>query len=198
MRKLSRPIELPELTVARKKYAQINSPEEAWSRFGDNGNREKVRKQLESTQNNLCAYCENSLGKAGHIDHFKPKSLDRKVTFDWENLIVSCCERNSCGEKKGEYYRSYWVNPYLKDPSGLFRFYANGQIKGRTPDAQSIIEDFGLDCPRLEEKRRTILSTYQNVLLSIVDDPEVIEYYLQETIEIFPTAHEQTIKNLLQ
>ena len=61
MRKLSRPAEIQELTNARRTYVSIPSADEAWKKFGDNGDRKKVREQLESVQDDLCAYCENSL-----------------------------------------------------------------------------------------------------------------------------------------
>ena len=61
MWKLLRPEELQELTNARRTYASIPSADEAWEKFGDNGDRTKVTKQWENVQNDLCAYCENSL-----------------------------------------------------------------------------------------------------------------------------------------
>ena len=95
MRKLSRPAELQELTNARRTYASIRSADEAWKKFGDNGDRKKVREQLESVQDDLCAYCENSLEHHAHIEHFEPKSRNRNLTFEWENLTVSCTHNDS-------------------------------------------------------------------------------------------------------
>ena len=89
MRKLLRPAELQELTNARRTYVSIPSADEAWKKFGDNGDRKKVREQLESVQDDLCAYCENSLEDNAHIDHFKPKSLDRNVTFEEVLILLS-------------------------------------------------------------------------------------------------------------
>jgi uncharacterized protein (TIGR02646 family) len=197
MRKLLRPAELQELTNARRNYASIPSADEAWEKFGNNGDRTKVREQLENVQNDLCAYCENSLEHHAHIDHFKPKSLDRNVTFEWENLIVSCTHNDSCGGKKDKRFESYWINPYLTDPSEMFKFYSDGQIKGTTSDAEKIIKDFGLDCPRLEEKRKGILSAYETNILAVAEFPDALEYFLEDEAKIFPTAHKQIAKKLI-
>ena len=197
MRKLSRPAKLQELTNARRTYVSIPSADEAWKKFGDNGDRKKVREQLESVQDDLCVYCENSLEHHAHIDHFKPKSLDRNVTFEWQNLIVSCTHNDSCGGKKDKKFESYWINPYIVDPSEMFKFYSDGQIEGTTPEAEKIIKDFGLDCPRLKEKREGILSAYQVNILAVAEFPEALEYFLQDEVKIFPTAHKQIAKKLI-
>jgi len=197
MKKLTRPTELDALTKARKAYRGTISQDEAWKSFGENGDRTKVREQLEEVQNDICAYCESSLEKNAHIDHFQPKLLNWKLTFDWDNLIVSCTNNDSCGNKKGKDFKPYWINPYSTDPRGMFKFYSDGQIKGTTDDANKIIKDFGLDCPRLEVKRKGILSTLQHTILSIADEPEALEYFLQEESEIFPTAYKQIINNTI-
>lgn len=198
MRKLSRPAELPELKNARTTYASIPSADEAWKKFGDNGDRTKVREQLENVQYDLCAYCENSLENNAHIDHFKPKSLNRNLIFDWDNLIVSCTHNDSCGDKKDKNFQTYWINPYLTDPNGMFKFYSDGQIEGTNPDAERVIEDFGLDCPRLEKKRQGILSAYEKNILAIVEtSPDALEYFLLTEENIFPTAHKQIAKKLI-
>ncbi len=197
MRKLSRPAELQELTNARRTYVSIPSADEAWEKFGKNGDRTKVREQLENVQNDLCAYCENSLEHHAHIDHFKPKSLDRNVTFEWQNLVVSCTNNDSCGNKKANNFQIYWINPYLKDTSEMFKFYSDGQIIGSNSDAEKIIKDFGLDCPRLEEKRKGILSAYETNILVMAEFPDALEYFLEEESKIFPTAHKQIAKKLI-
>jgi uncharacterized protein (TIGR02646 family) len=198
MHKLNRPAELDELVRARRTYIGTISQDEAWKSFGDNGDRTQVRKQLENTQNHLCAYCENTLANDAHIDHFKPKSSDWRVTFDWDNLVVSCTHNDSCGGKKDNSFKSYWINPYIEDPYGMFRFYANGQVKGNSTDAENIIKDFGLDCPRLEKKREGILESYQKVLLDLASEqPEALEYFLQAKESPFPTAYKQILNEII-
>lgn len=193
MHKLTRPAELIELAQARKAYNGKPSQDEAWKNFGNNGDRGKVRKQLENTQDDLCAYCENTLANDGHIDHFKPKSSNWRLTFDWDNLVVSCTHNDSCGKKKDKDFESYWINPYSQDPQDMFKFYSDGQIKGKSHDAEKIIKDFGLDCPRLESKRQGILASLNQTILALENEPEALEYFLQEEATIFPTAYKQIV-----
>jgi len=48
----------------------------------------------------ICFYCEQKIGKTdyAHIEHFKPKSQFPELTFEWENLHLSC---QKCNLKKG-------------------------------------------------------------------------------------------------
>ncbi len=198
MHKLNRPTELLVLAQARRAYDGTTSQTLAWENFGKTGNRTIVRQQLENTQNNLCAYCENTLANDGHIDHFKPKSLDWQVTFEWDNLLASCTHNDSCGGKKDKSFETYWINPYITDPSGMFRFYANGQVIGNSSDAKNIIKDFGLDCPRLEKKREGILEAYQSMLLDLATtQPDALDYFLQAEETPFPTAHKQILNEII-
>ena len=197
MHKLNRPIELNELTIARNAYTGTISQDEAWKNFGNNGDRTKVREQLEDIQNDLCAYCENSLENNGHIDHFNPKSSHWRLVFDWDNLVVSCSHSSSCGGKKDKRFEAYWINPYVVDPQEMFTFYSDGQINGNSADAKNIIKDFGLDCARLEQKRKGVLSSLRQVILTLESEPEALNYFLEEELNIFPTASKQVIDKLI-
>jgi uncharacterized protein (TIGR02646 family) len=198
MHNLDRPTELDELTTARNTYNGTPSAEKAWSDFGENGDRTRVRKQLENVQNDLCVYCENSLSNKGHIDHFQPKSSNWRLTFDWDNLVVSCTYNDSCGDKKGKKFENYWINPYVIDPVGMFMFYSDGQIKGTSQNAKNIIVDLGLNCPRLVRKRKEILSLYQKILLDLAtEQPEVLEHFLRKQESPFPTAHKQILNKII-
>ena len=189
MHKLQRPVEPDELIRARKAYHGQTSQAEAWEKF----NKDEVRKELKKAQNSLCAYCEIALTDNTHIDHFKPKKLDRELTFDWDNLVLSCDAKDSCDIKKDNNFQSYWVNPYEDDPKEMFTFRINGKIKGVTEDANKIIEDFGLDSIRLKKKRSSLLSFLTKELLS---DPVNLEYYKNMDYKMFPTAHAQIIEKL--
>jgi len=192
MHKLERPTEPIELQEARSQYKGIPSQDEAWKKF----NKDRVRESLKNTQNGLCAYCEIKLSDETHIDHFKPKKLNYRLTFDWDNLVLSCDAKDSCDSKKGGKFEEYWVNPYLTDPADMFRFYSDGQIVGTTEEANKIIEDFGLDSPRLEKKREAILTRLKQTILALDSEPEALAYFLQEKAEMFPTAYKQIIDKI--
>ncbi|QOY54009.1 TIGR02646 family protein [Candidatus Sulfurimonas marisnigri] len=194
MRKLTRPAEPATLAIARQNYNGTPSQDEAWKKFDKN----EVRTKLKQAQNNLCAYCEVSLSSNTRIDHFKPKKLHYSLTFDWNNLTLSCDEIGSCDNKKGGNFESYWINPYLDDPNGKFEFFANGQIKGTSQDAQNIIKDFGLDCPNLESKRKSIFTTLQETILALIGEPEALEAYLESDYPMmFPTEYNQVIERTI-
>jgi len=192
MHKLERPTEPTELLEARNRYRGTPSQDKAWKNF----NKDAVRESLKNTQDGLCAYCEIKLSDKTNIDHFKPKRINYALTFDWNNLVLSCDGRDSCDNKKGGRFENYWVNPYLIDPIGMFKFYSDGQIIGTTEDAKKIVSDFGLDSPRLEKKREGILTTLKQTILALTEEPEALEYFLQEKVDIFTTAQHQIIGNL--
>ena len=189
MHKLQRPTVPTSLTKANKAYDRATSQAKAWDKF----DKDEVRKELKKAQNSLCAYCEIALTNNTCIDHFKPKKLDRELTFQWENLVLSCDSKDSCDVKKENNFEAYWINPYETDPKGMFLFRTNGKIKGATEDANKIIEDFGLDSTRLRKKRSSLLSFLTKELLS---DSNNLEYYKDMDYKMFPTAHKQIIEKL--
>jgi len=194
MHKLSRPTEPTGLVHARRTYNGTPSQKQAWKEF----DKDKVREQLKTAQSSLCAYCEVALNSKTNIDHFEPKRRHYALTFDWDNLVLSCNGKGSCDNKKGGKFEPYWINPYVTDPRGMFTFYSNGQIEGTSTDAKNIIKDFGLDCPRLEEKRQGILHTLQENILSLMDFPDALEAYLESEVAImFPTGYKQIIQRVI-
>src|SRR5208283_227039 len=50
-----------------------------------------------------CAYCESFIRNVdyGHIEHFRPKSIYPKLTFEWTNLLLACGICNGA-EHKGD------------------------------------------------------------------------------------------------
>lgn len=57
----------------------------------------EVKKALYELFSGKCAYCEQPLTtQAAEVSHFRPKSLYPFLTYDWENLYLTCpvCNRN--------------------------------------------------------------------------------------------------------
>jgi uncharacterized protein (TIGR02646 family) len=198
MRKLSRPSEPIELENERRSYTGSPSQDEAWKNFGRGVGKSKVREVLRSTQNDLCAYCEVALTQSTRIDHFEPKKRGYRLTFDWNNLVLSCDAKDSCDNKKGGEFENYWINPYSTDPAGMFKFYSDGQIEGQSTDAENIIIDFALDCPNLEAKRKGVLKTLELNISSLIEFPDALETYLEsEEAIMFPTGYKQIIERTM-
>lgn len=191
MHKLSSPAEPTGLASRRRTYAGSPSQDIAWKRF----DKSEVREELRNAQNNLCAYCEVALTESTRIDHFEPKNRGYRLTFDWNNLVLSCDEKDSCDNKKGGAFNNYWINPYSTDPAGMFKFYSDGQIIGQSTDAENIIIDFGLDCPNLEAKRKGIFNTLELNIDALIEFPDALEVYLKsEEAIMFPTGYKQIIE----
>ena len=55
--------------------------------------------------------------------------------------------------------------------------------------AQNIIINFGLNSARLEKKREGVLNTLKQTILALENEPEALEYFLQEEAVMFPTAY---------
>lgn len=62
-------------------------------------NHPDVKDALKRETSEKCAYCEAKITVVAHgdIEHVSPKSLDRTLTFVWENLTFAC---QICNQKK--------------------------------------------------------------------------------------------------
>lgn len=111
----------------------------SWDDYDVNDDNKKKRRNLrkyilENEQNNLCIYCECFLEVTNsHIEHLKPKEAYKELTFDYNNLAVSCeglclkgdstdTKKYRCGHKKNNLFdESKFLNPIaLEDISKYF------------------------------------------------------------------------------
>lgn len=112
----------------------INSRPSAWNEFDDNI-KLILHQYLYYEQGGLCIYCqqklipktekESSAHIRSHIEHIRPRSSYKDLTFDYCNLSVSCegfdCEipktnkqpkKEFCEHRKAnEYDENYFLNP---------------------------------------------------------------------------------------
>jgi len=122
--------------------------EEDWSEFQNPEKLETAKYIIEKEQKNLCVYCEQRISnfpKDCHIEHLKPRSIDKKHnTFNYSNLAVSCNSGKdqqiksaiqytglTCGHKKGERYdEKKFLSPVeLENISDYFVFdFISGSI----------------------------------------------------------------------
>lgn len=76
-------------------------PQAEWETLPHVPQKRDLRHQLNIEQDGLCIYCEEHLSPdAGHIDHIKPRSERRDLTFVYTNLAHSCWCRGRCGDGK--------------------------------------------------------------------------------------------------
>lgn len=77
-----------------------------------------------------CAYCESKISHIdyGHIEHFRPKSTPKfqSLTFEWNNLLLSCAVCNSAEHKGVRFPEAAeggpLVNPCEDFPEAHFEF----------------------------------------------------------------------------
>ena len=66
-----------------------------------------------------CVYCESKITIVtyGAIEHFFPKSVYPELTFDWENLMLSCDRCNDANHKGTKFPLDSQGNPLLINPT---------------------------------------------------------------------------------
>ena len=118
-------------------------------------------------QEGMCAYCESKLKENSyHIEHFRKRSLFPELTFDYNNLFLSCNNENSCGKHKDRYGLTKDEFNTIYSPLNInldeFEYSYTGEILGKTPKAKKTIDVFNLNERSLVEKRKTIIKNIQN------------------------------------
>ena len=78
----------------------------------------QIKETLGLMFSDKCAYCESVINvvTSGHIEHFRPKSRFTFLTFEWNNLLLSCPK---CNDKayKGVKFPGVFAGGRLLDPS---------------------------------------------------------------------------------
>jgi len=67
-------------------------------------NKRMVVNSLWKMQHKKCCYCEQLIPEDGHlkaVDHFKPKSIFKRLTNNWDNLLLACSQCN--GKKSNRF-----------------------------------------------------------------------------------------------
>ncbi|NOX46998.1 MAG: TIGR02646 family protein [Chlorobi bacterium] len=137
---------------------------------------------LKSEQVNQCAYCESaitSFSTKSHIDHFKRKHYFPELTFDYNNLLVSCKNHNHCASTKDQkvksrdFYKSL-INPVIDEPSDYFDYQISGKLVSINKKAKFTIEAFNLNHTGLKQQRNNISWAVQSYKSSLGLE-EVIE-----------------------
>lgn len=95
----------------------------------------EIWERLDEMQQRRCAYCEDALrNDKRHIEHFRQKARDPKVTFLWSNLFGSCNRIDNCGKFKDElppYDPADLIKPDEEDPERFFLFVSDGSVAVR-------------------------------------------------------------------
>lgn len=150
----------------------------------------------------VCAYCERAVRVRGegHIEHFRGRNLEPKLTFEWENLYLSCSTNDPnkslqhCGHHKGSSAQTL-IRPDADDPDDYLEFSSGGIVKprgGLSVDDEQLANDtiqvLNLNAPRLRGSRIAAVESFR--LGHGIDLDELkswpiaeAEEYLREEIE---------------
>jgi uncharacterized protein (TIGR02646 family) len=121
-------------------FIEDTDPLDKWNDYSD----EKIKLReyiLKEEQNYLCIYCESKVTKENsHLEHIKPKSLNINLTFDYNNIVVSCNgttfnpsddkKQYNCGHKKEAKHEEYkFLDPTRYKDIGLYFIYDYDDFK---------------------------------------------------------------------
>ena len=136
-------------------------PEDEKKRLVSHYRHDEIKSTLIISSHGKCAFCECIPSEGGNVEveHFKPKSIYPKHTFDWTNLLPAC---RKCNGNKLDHDTIVEpiINPYEYDPERLFYY---DDIKMRVNECSdkqlglTTIEVCGLNSVRLFKPRADIL-----------------------------------------
>lgn len=140
--------------------------------------KQELWQKLDDMQHQRCAYCEAELrADKRHIEHFRQKGHDPKVTFLWSNLFGSCNRVENCGKYKDElppYDPANLIKPDEEDPEHFFLFVSDGSVAVRagltvveTRRANETIRIFNLN-GILRAMRRSAIASYVDQGLEVM------------------------------
>lgn len=177
-------------------YKRKYSPK-SWIEYNKDGIRSKIKENiLVLEQEEYCPYCEKRIyDNEGHIEHIKPRDLYPKEFESYNNLIVSCDEKNSCGKYKRNNYSNNLINPVIDDPDEYFDYnIASGEIIPKNNDESSkeyiraiyTIETLNLNCYELKEARKALIDIL-NVYRENYDEYNSYLQYFLDDRQNFPS-----------
>ncbi|HQC51780.1 MAG TPA: TIGR02646 family protein [Lentisphaeria bacterium] len=161
--------------------------------------RQQIRASLQQMQNDRCAYCEGEVFHKGHIEHFRRRHCFPHLTFDWDNLFLSCGAQGHCGHYKDHrnalpYNPNDLIKPDVDDPDTFLYFHSSGEVRVRggtseaeTHRAKETIRVFNLNYGRLTAERRATLKIYRQSNPGILEelaqwDDQLRQDYIAEEI----------------
>lgn len=132
------------------RYANLNDSKEGIS----------VRKQLHghmvSHQKNLCCYCCRIIDvETSHNEHILPQHHFPQFSMDYNNLLASCNDADSCGKEKDSLYDTKnFISPLQEDCESHFRFLPDGRVIGNDKAGEKTIAALKLNSYALVTQRK--------------------------------------------
>lgn len=115
-----------------------------------------------------CIYCETytEVSCFANIEHFHPKSLYPKETFDWDNLFVSCSQ---CNTPKGNFdtVKEPFIHPVNDNPEEYLTFDELQYIPKKPEGIAYLKAKNVIDACNL--KRRALVNNHATILMSFLE-----------------------------
>ena len=171
----------------KKKYTP-----KSWADYNKNDIRNKIKENILITeQETYCPYCEKRIytNDDGHIEHIRPRDLFPKEFQTYDNIIVSCNEKNSCGINKKNNYDDKFINPVIDDPKEyLYYSIANGEIIPKSIDENSheylraryTIDALNLNSYELKEARKALIDILEVYRENYEEYNEYLQFFLDD------------------
>ncbi|NFG61516.1 retron system putative HNH endonuclease [Clostridium sp. CMCC3677] len=185
-------------------YKKRYSPK-SWTDYNKDDIKAKIKENiLIIEQEEFCPYCEKRIytNDDGHIEHIKPRDVYPKEFQLYNNILVSCNEKNSCGMHKKNNYNDKFINPVIDNPKDYFDYnIANGEIIPKNNNEESneyvrasyTIDTLNLNSYQLKEARKSLIDIldvyrenydeYNEYLQFFLDDghnfPSLIKLYME-------------------
>ncbi|WP_234118916.1 retron system putative HNH endonuclease [Clostridium hydrogenum] len=187
MLKVSKEQEPNFLLEYKKKY----NPK-SWKEYDKDNIRNKIKENiLVLEQEEYCPYCEKRIytNDDGHIEHIKPRDLFPKEFQSYDNIIVSCNEKNSCGIYKKNNYDDKLINPVIDNPNNYFYYsIANGEIVSKNNDENSkeyikanyTIDILNLNSYELKEARKALIDILEVYRENYEEYDEYLQFFLND------------------
>ena len=136
---------------------------------------------LDKEQQGLCPYCERVIDsiEEGHVEHFKPRIKYPHLFQDYNNLLVSCNDKSTCGSHKGGRFSDDLINPINEEPTDYLTYnMATGEVcevdYDKRERVRCTIDLLNLNHRKLCETRKKLI----NMLLSCKNSKENFEAIL--------------------
>ena len=125
---------------------------------------EILREQLRPEQKNLCCYCCQALETQVTIEHVKSRNLYPALTYDYNNLLLSCKTPKQCDNAKGN--QELDLNPLMIECDIEIKINLAGELESKSTRAEQAITILNLNNPTLCNKRKAKID-----MISFTFDP---------------------------
>lgn len=145
----------------------------------------ELKKVLIKEQKGLCAYCCGKITEEkSHNEHIEPRNpgiYSSDNSLEYTNIVASCNNQETCGNKKKNKYDSMrFVSPLDKDCEEKFTYYADGVIGGDPYTIDLLnLNDYGL-----KSARKAVFRKLMNL-----DKDTIKECYMNESEENLQPYH---------